>query len=178
MQGRSIFFICVFFACVVTGFASEKTAEEKKHLPAQSGFGMAILLGEPMAVNAKLWISDDSAIEAGAGWSSYRRTHDVRKRGAPYAYIELVRHFFDRVKAQKGKFVYCMGAGLEYAYNYYEDSYKDKQYYGVRFPFGISYMFDGPPIDIFLKIDPSIVFYYHGVTSDIGACVGVRYWFK
>ena len=177
MEGRSLFFFCVIFVCALGCFAQESPSPKKDKLPAQEGFGAAFFLGEPSGISAKLWLSEYFAIDAGAGWSLYRRMENVRKRGAPYAHIDFLRHFFDVVKAVEGKFVYFIGVGLEGAYNYFEDNYKSKTYFGVRIPFGISYMFGNRPFDIFLETSPSIVFYFHGVTSDIGACVGIRYWF-
>ena len=178
MRGRSVFFFwCVFFACAGVCFSQGK-APAKEKLAAESGIGAALLLGDIMGISAKLWISEVSALDAGAGWSLYRRTETLRTRGAPYAYIEYMRHFFNEVKTRTGKFVYFVGVGVEYAHNYYEDKYTDKLYYGVRLPFGLSYMFENSPFDIFLETTPSIVFYFHGVTSDMGACVGLRYWFR
>ena len=177
MRRRSSFFFCAFFACSLICFAEEKDPGKEEKLPAQSGFGAALLLGEPMGINAKLWVSEYSAINVGIGWSLYRRMETMRKRGAPYASIDYIRHFFDQVKTARGKFVYFIGAGLEGAYNYFEDRYTERLYYGVRFPFGISYMFEDHPFDVFLETSPSVVFYYYGITSDIGASIGIRYWF-
>jgi hypothetical protein len=149
---------------------------EDGKLAAESGLGAALLVGEPMGVSLKLWISEVSALDAGVGWSLYRRMDTMRTRGAPYAYIEYLRHFFDVVKARTGKFVYFIGVGAEGAYNYYDEGFRDAAYFGVRLPFGMSYMFKDVPVDIFLELDPSIVFFFSGVTSDMGACAGLRYW--
>ena len=175
-MGRSFLLYCTFCLCALGCFAQEETPVDDR-LAAESGFGLALILGEPMGISAKLWFSEYSAINLGVGWSMYRRMESMRTRGAPYAYIDYLRHFFDEIKTRRGKFVYFIGIGIEGAYNYFEDEYTDKQYYGVRLPFGISYMFDNAPLDIFLETSPSIVFYFHGVSSDIGACAGIRYWF-
>jgi hypothetical protein len=129
-----------------------------------------------MGVSLKLWISEVSALDAGVGWSLYRQMDTMRKRGAPYAYVEYLRHFFDVVKARTGTFVYFIGVGAEGAYNYYDEGFRNSSYFGVRLPFGMSYMFEDHPVDIFLELDPSIVFFFSGVSSDIGACAGLRYW--
>ena len=172
---RPGFFICVsfvFFLCAVAA----KAQEGPQKLAAESGFGTALSVGEPMAVSAKLWVSETSAMNAGFGWSLYRRTpQGMRKRGAPCAYIEYLYHFFDRVKTQTGKFVYFIGAGVEGAYMDYAETFHEKIFMGLRLPFGLSYMFENAPLDVFLELAPSIVV-MRGMTSDISACVGLRYW--
>jgi hypothetical protein len=169
LKGRSFF--CLYFVFALCAAAADEGLSENEDLPAaQSGFGAALILGEPMGFSAKLWISPDFSLDAGAGWSMYRRAEeDIRTVGAPYFYIEYLRHFYDVVKAESGKFVYFIGLGAETAL--------DKEiYFGARIPFGMTYMFQNDPFDIFLELAPSVVF-RPNITSDIGACAGLRYWF-
>ncbi|MCL1817712.1 MAG: DUF3996 domain-containing protein, partial [Spirochaetaceae bacterium] len=157
----------VFLLC-----AAANAEENPRKLPAESGLGTAVVVGEPTTVSAKLWISEASAIDVGAGWSFFRRTpQGARIRGAPYAYIDFLHHFFNVVKSRTGKFVYFIGAGVEGAYMDYNDKLRERVYLGLRIPFGLSYMFPDAPIDIFFEVVPSVVYMY-GLTSDIGAGVG------
>ncbi|MCL1818339.1 MAG: hypothetical protein FWG35_05355 [Spirochaetaceae bacterium] len=165
----------VFFLCAAAANAQE-SPRNASALAAESGFGAGLVAGEPVAASAKLWISETSAIEAGIGWSFYRRTpQGIKMRGAPYAYIDFLRHFFNVVKARTGKFVYFIGAGVEGSYLYYSDRFRDRFYLGLRIPFGLSYMFPDAPLDIFIELVPSVVF-LRGLSSDMGAGVGIRYW--
>ena len=165
----------VFFLCA-PALEAEEGPQATHKLAAESGFGMALAVGEPSALSAKLWISEASAINASFGWSFYRRTPEgMRKRGAPHAYIDYLYHFFDRVKARTGKFVYFMGVGVEGAYMDYNDRFHEKIFMGMRFPFGLSYMFPNAPVDVFLELGPSIVV-MRGMSFDMSACLGIRYW--
>jgi hypothetical protein len=164
----------LFCAAAVTSAAAadadDPSSQNEEAPAAQSGFGAAIILGEPMGISAKFWISPDSSLDAGAGWSMYRRTdEEMRKIGSPYFYAEYLHHFYDVIKAKSGKFVYFIGIGAETALD-------AKLYLGVRIPFGLTYMFQNAPIDIFLEIAPSLVI-LPGITSDTGASAGLRYWF-
>ncbi|MDR1931571.1 MAG: hypothetical protein LBQ57_01995 [Spirochaetales bacterium] len=166
--------VYIYFAAVIflVAGAAKAPAQESggTKLPQESGMGAAILLGEPMGISAKLWISEVSALDAGAGWSLFRRMENgVSVRGAPYFYFDYLRHFFNTVKMQTGKFVYSIGVGLE-------NALAEDMYMGVRLPFGMSYAFEDAPLDIFLELVPSIVF-FPDITSDMGASAGLRYWF-
>ncbi|MDR1317661.1 MAG: hypothetical protein LBK13_12390 [Spirochaetales bacterium] len=166
-----LFLAFLFCAATVTNTAAAEPPSKNEDPPAaQSGFGAAFILGEPMGLSAKYWISPDSALDAGAGWSMYRRTdEEMRQIGAPYFYAEYLYHFYDVIKAKSGKFVYFIGIGAETALD-------SDLYLGVRIPFGLTYMFQNLPIDIFLEIAPSLVI-LPGITSDTGASTGLRYWF-
>lgn len=174
MKGRSFFCLYLAFLLCAAAAADERSSRSQNGEPlaAQSGFGAAVILGEPMGLSAKLWLSPDSALDAGGGWSMYRRTgtgEDIRAIGAPYFYIEYLYHVYDAVAAKTGKFVYFFGLGAETALD-------NSLYLGARLPFGMGYMFENAPIDIFLELVPSIVL-RPGVTSDMGASAGLRYWF-
>ncbi|MDR1626491.1 MAG: DUF3996 domain-containing protein [Spirochaetia bacterium] len=170
MKGRSFFCLYFVFLICAAAAAGEGPAPSAEPLAAESGFGAALVLGEPMGLSAKLWLSPDFSLDAGAGWSMYRRTEDgMRQIGAPYFFLEYLYHFYDTVKAKTGKFVYFIGIGAESALD------KDL-YLGARIPFGMAYMFENAPIDIFLELAPSLVF-MPGTTSDTGAFAGLRYWF-
>ena len=165
----------VFFLCAAAAIA-EEDPRNTELFAAESGLGTAVVLGEPMAVSVKLWISQTSALDAGVGWSFYRRTpQGMRQRGAPYAYIEYLYHFFDRIKTRTGKFVYFIGAGVEGAYMDYNEKFQDRIYMGLRLPFGLTYMFTNAPLDIYIELAPSVVV-MRGMSSDTGAGIGLRYW--
>ncbi|MDR3200963.1 MAG: hypothetical protein LBT68_05840 [Spirochaetales bacterium] len=172
--GAVFLYALIVFLTVCTGAPTQErgSSDDDMRLPAESGVGAAFLVGEPMGLSAKIWISEVSALDAGAGWSFYRRTDDgMHIQGAPYFYFEYLRHFYNAVKAQTGKFVYFIGVGAETVNS-------SEMYFGVRIPFGMSYMFESAPLDVFLELVPSVVFIPGvTVTSDTGACAGLRYWF-
>ena len=152
-----LFFLVLFLFC--GGFAAAQ----------DSGLGTGIILGEPMGINAKLWISDFFAIDAAAGWSFYRSTGDGQQvKGAYYFHLGYMRHFYDIVEADTGKFAFFVGLGGKAAF-------RDEPFWAVRIPIGLTYMFENDPIDIFIEVVPSIVL-YPGIDSDMGGYVGIRYW--
>jgi hypothetical protein len=141
-------------------------------LPAQeSGFGAGLVAGEPLGVNAKLWISQTIALDAAAAWSFYRKTGSgERMAGAYYVHAGYLRHFYDVVKADSGTFVFFVGFGGKI-------TFREEFYFGVRLPIGLTYMIENQPLDIFIELAPAVVL-IPGTTSDMGAIVGIRYWFK
>jgi hypothetical protein len=47
---------------------------------------------------------------------------------------------------------------------------------GIRFPIGITYMFDTHPIDVFFEVAP-IMDFTPDVDGDFNIAVGARFWF-
>jgi len=48
---------------------------------------------------------------------------------------------------------------------------------GLRLPVGLTYLFDGAPVDLFLEAVPSLDL-LPGTSFDLDAALGARYWFN
>jgi hypothetical protein len=127
-------------------------------------FGVGLLLGEPVGASFKYWLTQQSALDAGIGWSI--EGHDDFEFHADYLY-----HLFDVIPVDRGSLPVYFGGGLRVKVRDHEDDF-----FGFRAVAGLDYLFAKQPIDIFLEAGP--VF---DVTPDFEvrftAAVGARYWF-
>ena len=122
------------------------------------------MLGEPTGASLKYWLTEESAVDAGIGWSFHN--HDDFHIHADYLF-----HLFDVIPVDRGRLPVYFGGGLRAKFR---DSRDDL--FGIRAVAGLNYLFDDLPIDIFLEGGPvfDVV-----PNSDVGftAAIGARYWF-
>ncbi len=89
-----------------------------------------------------------------------------------YLHGDLLVHKFDLFNVPKGRMPLYFGGGVFVKFR--DDDYDDKV--GVRVPVGISYMFEGMPVDIFAELAPGIDL-SPSTRIDFTGGVGIRYWF-
>ncbi len=145
-----------------------------------SGFGLGIMLGEPTGLSAKLWSGGDKALAFGLAWGG------IGRGGYFHAHADYLFHNFNLIKVSSGKLALHYGPGLRlrtwggarYWNNgrYYESGGGHTRL-GVRFPVGLTYLFDGAPVDIFLEAVPTLDL-IPGTSFDVDAALGFRYYFK
>jgi hypothetical protein len=128
------------------------------------GTGIGMMLGEPAGIGFKTWISGRSAIDAGLGWSFYA--------GATQVHADYLWHNFMlfRMKEGTGKLPLYMGLGGRIRV-----SGKDA-FVGVRVPIGLTYIFPGDRLDVFLEAVP-VLNLIPGTGFDLNAGTGIRYFF-
>src|SRR5438128_9345828 len=127
-------------------------------------FGAGLILGEPIGVSLKYWLSEKTAIDGALAWS-FRNEDNFE------FHTDFLFHEFDWVPVSSGKLLFYFGGGLRVKL---QDNDDDR--FGIRGPVGVSYLFDEVPVDIFVEVGPVIDFTPRtrgGVTGGIGA----RYWF-
>jgi hypothetical protein len=120
-----------------------------------------LIIGEPTGASLKYWLNDVMAVDGALGWSS-RRHSDL------YMHGDVLWHNFDLIPVSQGKLPVYFGVGGLVRFRH--DGYGNDA--GVRFPVGISYMFDNVPVEIFAEIGPAIDVApdLHGeVTGGVGA---------
>jgi hypothetical protein len=128
-------------------------------------FGAGVILGEPIGLSLKYWLTDDMAIDGAAGWSAADHTDF-------YLHSDVLWHKFDLFPVPNGRLPLYFGVG---GLLRIRDDNNDNQV-GIRAPIGVSYMFDREPIDIFVEVAPAIDI-SPSVRGDITGGVGIRYWF-
>lgn len=122
--------------------------------------GIGLMLGEPTGVSVKYWYNSRSAFNIGAAWSLSGRSE------ALHLHTDLLLHswFAD---TESLAFYYGAGGRIIFASNATA---------GIRFPFGLNYVFQNIPFDLFveavpiLDLTPNIEFAGNGA-------VGIRYYF-
>ena len=127
--------------------------------------GIGLQIGEPLGLNAKYWLNDVLAVDGAVGWSP-------QDYSAAEIHADFLVHDFDLVTPSSGKLPVYIGGGL---FGRFRNQGRE-DLTGLRFPIGVSYMFESCPVDIFAEVAPQIIFapfVRGGITADIG----FRFWF-
>lgn len=131
------------------------------------GFGVGVILGEPLGLSGKFWLTETIAIDGAAAWSF------ADDEGVQF-HADVLYHKFDLFKVKEGKLPIYFGVGARIKFAVDDD---DDNRFGIRVPVGIDYIFAKAPLDIFfelvpvLDLAPSTKFRFNGA-------VGIRYFFQ
>ena len=129
---------------------------------AQGNFGLGIILGEPTGVSGKLWLTDRTAVDMAAAWS-------FSDEEAFHLHADYLLHNFDLISVSQGRLPIHFGVGARV-------KFEDESKLGVRVPVGLTYIFDGAPLDIFFEIVP-ILDLIPDTEFDANAAIGIRFYF-
>lgn len=144
-----------------------------------SGFGLGIVLGEPTGLSMKTWVSGDRALAFGLAWGGWGHGGYIHVHG------DYLFHNFSLIKVSKGRMALHYGPGLRVRSWGGDRYWNNGRYYdsngghlrvGIRFPVGLTYMFDGAPVDIFLEAAPALDI-VPGTSFDMNGGLGFRYYF-
>ncbi|MBX2979042.1 MAG: hypothetical protein KF905_07095 [Flavobacteriales bacterium] len=144
-----------------------------------SGFGLGIVLGEPTGLSAKAWSGGNTAFAFGLAWGGWGRG------GYFHAHADYLFHNMNLINVSSGRMALHYGPGFRMRSWSGDRYWNNGRYYdsrgghtrlGVRFPVGLTYMFDGAPVDIFLEAAPTLDL-IPGTSFDIGGGLGFRYYF-
>jgi hypothetical protein len=127
-------------------------------------FGVGLIVGEPTGASLKYFMNDTLAVDGAVGWS-FRDETDF------YLHSDFLWHKFDLISVPRGQLPFYLGVGGWAKFRDPEDNQA-----GLRFPIGVSYIFDNLPLDIFAEIAPTLEL-TPSTRGGITAGVGVRWWF-
>ena len=127
-----------------------------------SGIGLGVIIGEPTGLSAKIWTRDNTAVDGALAWSFVGN-------GYVHLHADMLMHSF-AIDVDQGQLPLYLGIGakLEVGSNLG---------LGVRVPFGIAYLFDSAPIDVFLELVP-VLNLIPSTTFSFEGGIGIRYFFK
>lgn len=125
------------------------------------GFGIGVILGEPVGVSGKVWTSEDNAFDGAVAWSFVGT-------GALYLHSDYLWHQFNLIQVEKGTMPIYYGGGARLVIG-------DDTKFGIRGVAGLAYLFDTAPVEIFLELGPIFDFIPATGFSMTGG-VGVRYY--
>ena len=126
------------------------------------GFGLGLILGEPTGLSLKSWMGETTALDAAAAWSFGRED-------SLHFHVDYLVHDFNLLKTSKGRLPIYYGIGGRI-------KLEDKTRIGVRFPVGVSYIFDDAPLDLFAELGP-ILDLAPRTEFTLSASIGLRYYF-
>ena len=125
------------------------------------GFGIGVILGEPVGVSGKVWTSETKAFDGAVGWS-------FAGDGALYIHSDYLWHNLDLIEVEKGLLPVYYGGGARFLIG-------DDTKFGIRGVVGMAYLFDSSPVDIFLEIGP-IFDFIPSIGFSMSGGIGVRYY--
>ncbi len=130
------------------------------------GFGVGIIIGEPTGVSLKGWMTSTTAIDAGIAWS-------FLDDGSVHLHGDYLVHFNVFNTSLKIPLYVGIGGRIKFKNN---KKITDNRI-GVRVPFGIDFMLNDAPVDIFVELVP-VLDLSPKTDINFNGAVGVRYFFK
>lgn len=135
-------------------------------------FGIGVILGEPTGLSAKLFLLDNSAIDFAAAWSFSHNT-------SMQIHIDYLWHYFNLIRPlhTSTKFPLYFGIGPRFSFHYNDNkSHHNDEHLGIRFPVGLSALFQKVPIELFLEVAP-ILDVIPDTDVEFNGGLGIRYYF-
>ncbi len=132
--------------------------------------GVGIILGEPTGVSAKLYLTDDQAIQAAAGYAFIS--------GGLHLHADYVLH--PAILQSRDSFVLLAYVGPGVRLIQYRGSAENEFVaIGVRGVGGLLFDFKDQPLDAFVEVAGVLEFGFEGEGADVAlnAAAGVRYYF-
>lgn len=141
---------------------------------ADDRLGLGVIAGEPTGLSAKYWLDEEHAVDAAAAWSFWD-AHGFE------VHSDFLWHDFDLLGSCAGSDslpLYC-GVGARLKFRNDDSTHHDDHdtVFGLRVPVGISYLFDGAPIDVFAEVAPLVDLTPH-LELNFSVAVGVRFYVK
>lgn len=127
--------------------------------------GVGVTFGEPVGGIVKYWMNETVALDAAGGWS-------IANHSDAEVHADILFHKFDLIPIPRGELPVYAGLGMLGRFRHTGFDHEA----GFRIPFGISYMFDNCPVDIFAEVAPEILF-TPDVDGGVDGGAGVRFWF-
>jgi hypothetical protein len=131
------------------------------------GLGLGFIAGEPTGVSGKLWMGRSTALDMAVAWSSSGDDNDDLHLQADHVW-----HDFGLLSVDEGRLpvYYGLGARVRFDDRAGDDSF------GVRFPVGLAYLFQGNKVDLFGEVVPTLEV-TPDTDVDIEGGIGLRYFF-
>jgi len=127
------------------------------------GFGFGVILGEPTGFSAKAWLSDTTAVDAGAVWS-FSGDDAFQLHG------DFLWHNFDLFQIGRADLPLYLGLGARAKFEEHDTRV------GIRVPLGLAYMFPEKTWEIFGEV-AAILDLTPSTSVEFNAGFGVRYYF-
>lgn len=134
-----------------------------KSFAAQAGkLGVGVIGGQPFGPTLEYWINEKAAVDLGAGFN-----HDG------IIYGDYLWHGWElRPRGDEGRLGFYAGLGGRFENQKHQD---DK--YAARVPFGVSFIFNKYPIELFGELVPVIQFSPES-DLDLDGGIGARVYFS
>ena len=132
--------------------------------PGPGDFELGFILGEPSGISAKMWLSRGTAIDGAVSWS-LRDNRDDKL----YLHADYLWHVYGLINHSSGLIPVYYGIGARVILS-------DRDKLGARVPVGISWLFNGAPLDLFIEL-AAILDVIPDLDFDLNGGIGLRYVF-
>ena len=157
---------------VVIGIAAPARADDSSGRGADKGtFGVGIIVGEPIGVTAKLYLTDDRAVQGAVGSAFIGGGLQLHGDYVFHPYILQTRESF--------VLPLYVGPGVRLI-DYNNGGNNNAWALGVRGVVGMLFDFKNEPLDVFFEIAPVLEYKFSsgaGFQLSFNAGVGIRYYF-
>lgn len=123
--------------------------------------GAGIVIGEPTGITAKVWDEGGIAADAAVAWSFVGES-------SLYMHTNLLYHFRVLETGTDYFFTPYFGGGVSFRF---EDEFN----LGLRLPFGVSWLLDLLPIELFAEVAPGVGLLPE-TDFEFGAGLGARFY--
>lgn len=156
MYNKKIFSTLILTAFLIAFSSSIGYAQNNK-----GGVGVGVILGEPTGLSLKSWNGDKAAFDLGLAWSFSGNNDAIHLHG------DFLWHKWLNVDSGSLAFYYGIGARV---------IFEDDPRAGLRVPFGLTYLTEDAPLEIFFEVAP-IFDVVPSTNTDVNGGVGVRFYF-
>ncbi len=150
MKKTFVLFLLLFFVLSVSSVSAVD-----RH------FGLGAVLGEPSGITGKVFMTDNSAVDATLSWSFVKENL--------YVHSDYLQHFSGIFGSDVPTLLAYVGIGgmIEL---------KEDPKLGLRIPFGLSYTIPDTPVELFIELAPGMLLVPE-TDGDFTGGIGARYYF-
>ncbi len=142
---------CSLLSAVICLFAAQTHAEPVSH---KEGWGLGLMLGSPLGINAKYWLGGANAFDLAIGGGPGLRFHGDYDWGIAQVLRNKSDLTLDLYLGVGG----VVGVGTGFCDYYADRLCQDKPFAGVRVPFGLDFRLARDPLNFGLELAPGILF--------------------
>lgn len=136
--------LLVCFSGSFTGRVEARPLAIDKAFESEKVMGVGVLLGVPLSITGKYFLSPEWAVDVGAGaYLAYR------DRTGLHVHADILWHPFVAVEGET--FMAPLYFGLGSRFLQYDEMNESVTHLGVRVPVGITFDFNDEPYDLFLE---------------------------
>ncbi len=135
----------------------------------QDDYGIGVIIGEPTGLSLKYWLDEEIAIDGAVAWS-YAENDSLQ------LHSDYLIHNYDLLEADEWPVYYGIGARLKFKDDDGNGRNENYAMFGIRFPLGVTYLFDDEPLDLFFEVVP-VLDLSPDLEMDLNAAVGLRFYF-
>lgn len=159
-----------FVVVMLLGLLAPHAAGAAQPGTGRRGVGLGIILGEPTGVSVKGWIDHDTAVDAAAAWA-------FSGHSSFQVHADYLKHVYGIVDHAGigGRLPFYYGVGGRIKFHDRRNGATDTRA-GVRIPFGLTYLPDDAPFDLFLEVVP-VLDATPSTDLRLNAAIGGRYYF-